>query len=332
MNISRWLLGIAAVGVMLGTAQAADLPVKAPRLAPVAVYSWNGFYAGANAGYGWGDWDASSNYPLFLHNSTITFDDPVHNLIGQGADNNFCSEGAAPYCATKRNVKGVFGGVQAGFNWQTGLFVFGVEGDFQGAALDGKENGVILITNTSSNGCHGKAQGGFPPSPGFPNCQFTFGNQWDLNWFGTVRGRVGVTTNTLGFPSVLFYGTGGFAIGESRAEFTLTQNVFAQSSSGPCSPAFNGAGSGSTCPGSVLIRDKVTNNGWVGGGGIEAALDQRWSVKVEYLYLDLGDHTFSAPNPYCTKCSNITETYKVRENLVRVGVNMKFGGLPIPTP
>jgi hypothetical protein len=46
----------------------------------------------------------------------------------------------------------------------------------------------------------------------------------------------------------------------------------------------------------------------------------------------LGDHTFSAPNPYCTKCSNITETYKVRENLVRVGVNMKFGGLPIPTP
>jgi outer membrane immunogenic protein len=70
---------------------------------------------------------------------------------------------------------GFVGGVQAGYNWQNGPWVFGIEGDFQG------------------NG----ASDTFAP--------WKFSNPW----FGTVRGRAGYALN-----NVLFYGTAGLAFGE----------------------------------------------------------------------------------------------------------------------
>jgi outer membrane immunogenic protein len=74
---------------------------------------------------------------------------------------------------------GFEGGVQAGYNWQTGSFVFGVEGDIQATAADDT----------------------FAP--------WKFSNPW----FGTVRGRLGYA-----FNNILFYGTAGLAFGELRAE------------------------------------------------------------------------------------------------------------------
>jgi outer membrane immunogenic protein len=74
---------------------------------------------------------------------------------------------------------GVLGGVGGGYNWQTGQWVFGVEGDLQ------------------ANG----AEDTFAP--------WKFSNPW----FGTVRGRVGYA-----FNNVLLYGTGGLAFGSLRAE------------------------------------------------------------------------------------------------------------------
>jgi outer membrane immunogenic protein len=72
---------------------------------------------------------------------------------------------------------GFEGGVQAGYNWQNGPWVFGIEGDLQA-------NGA---TDT------------FAP--------WQFSNPW----FGTARGRVGYALN-----NILFYGTGGLAFGELR--------------------------------------------------------------------------------------------------------------------
>jgi outer membrane immunogenic protein len=74
---------------------------------------------------------------------------------------------------------GVFGGLQGGYNWQSGALVFGVEGDLQ---VNGAEDT-------------------FAP--------WKFSNPW----FGTVRGRVGYA-----FNNILFYGTGGLAFGSLRAE------------------------------------------------------------------------------------------------------------------
>ncbi|GMO44073.1 porin family protein [Bradyrhizobium sp. TM233] len=74
---------------------------------------------------------------------------------------------------------GFVGGIQAGYNFQNGPFVFGVEGDIQAAGADDT----------------------FAP--------WKFSNPW----FGTLRGRAGYA-----FSNILFYGTAGLAFGELRAQ------------------------------------------------------------------------------------------------------------------
>lgn len=74
---------------------------------------------------------------------------------------------------------GFLGGVQAGYNFQTADWVFGLEGDLQGSG----------------------AADTFAP--------WKFSNPW----FGTVRGRAGFALN-----NVLFYGTAGLAFGELRGQ------------------------------------------------------------------------------------------------------------------
>jgi outer membrane immunogenic protein len=82
--------------------------------------------------------------------------------------------------------QGFQGGVQAGYNWQSGPLVFGVEGDLQATAADDT----------------------FAP--------WKFSNPW----FGTLRGRAGYAIN-----NILFYGTGGLAFGELRGEtFGLSES------------------------------------------------------------------------------------------------------------
>lgn len=79
--------------------------------------------------------------------------------------------------------RGIFGGVEAGYNWQINQFVYGIEGDL----------------NLSS------ASNVFAP--------FKFSNPW----FGTVRGRAGWA-----FDNILVYGTLGLAVGEVTAQSTIT--------------------------------------------------------------------------------------------------------------
>jgi outer membrane immunogenic protein len=74
---------------------------------------------------------------------------------------------------------GFVGGVQAGYNFQSGPWVFGVEGDIQAAGADDT----------------------FAP--------WKFSNPW----FGTLRGRAGYALS-----NVLFYGTAGLAFGELRSQ------------------------------------------------------------------------------------------------------------------
>src|SRR5947209_1610995 len=109
LGILGWaatMAGAALIAVVAGSAQAADMPLKA-RPAPVPVYSWTGFYGGINGGYGWSD-------------RTITFTpgDPA----SQAAT---CQGGAfGGTCALPASSKlqGGFGGVQAGYNWHLNPF------------------------------------------------------------------------------------------------------------------------------------------------------------------------------------------------------------------
>jgi outer membrane immunogenic protein len=98
---------LCAATVCSGSARAADLPVKAPpNVAVASVYNWTGFYIGGHGGFGWGrkEWT---------------------DLAGP------------PFDAGSHRVDGAVAGGQVGFNYQTGPWVLGVEGQFSWANLDG---------------------------------------------------------------------------------------------------------------------------------------------------------------------------------------------------
>ena len=109
--------------IMAGAANAADLPLKAPRSpAPIAApaFSWTGCYVGANAGYGWGH-----NEVTRTHSQTFFSCCAPPNTQQNDADPGIDPHG------------GIFGG-QVGCNYQfASNWVFGVEGSFAGAHISG---------------------------------------------------------------------------------------------------------------------------------------------------------------------------------------------------
>jgi hypothetical protein len=108
---------------------------------------------------------------------------------------------------------GFIGGAQIGYNWQySPLIVVGLEADFQGA--------LERESNTLASSFGGTASGGNVPPPGFPVSGSTAGAyQTIIDWFGTVRGRIGYVW---GDGGVMTYVTGGLAYGEVKVNGTST--------------------------------------------------------------------------------------------------------------
>jgi len=116
-----------------------------------------------------------------------------------------------------------------------------------------------------------------------------------------VRGRLGFASDRW-----LFYATGGFAYGEARYDLALTGPVFG-----------------------LVVHDSTRKSGWTAGGGVEAAISSLWSVKLEYLYVDLGTRSISAENPFATP-ETIVSSYHIRDHILRLGVNLRFGAVSSP--
>jgi outer membrane immunogenic protein len=205
-------------------------------------------------------------------------------------------------------MNGALGGIQIGYNWQTGRYVFGIETDFDATGQSG---------NQTFNG--GAFLGFGAPAP------VTAVYTEKLSWLGTFRGRVGIASDR-----TLFYATGGLAYGEVKSTGSATISGV---SSLPCTAPFPAI---STCPFGNW-NNSADKTGWTFGGGIEQAFAGNWSVKVEYLYVDLGRvNTAFATLPGCfgapggTLCSPTapgtgTINSKITDNIVRVGINYKFG-------
>ena len=71
------------------------------------------------------------------------------------------------------------------------------------------------------------------------------------------------------------------------------------------------------------FSETTTRVGFAIGGGVEKMLTQNWTIKAEYLYLDFGTHTFLVGTGFDT-------SVRLRDNIVRVGINYKFdGGGPV---
>ncbi len=289
------LAGVALAALGAGaTAMAADLPVKAPVYkAPPIVDLWTGFYVGGNVGYSWGNWNSNSPFTLnFPTGAGVTATTPA----------GFAGAIAADFANTANpNVKGWIGGGQAGYNWLRGQWLFGLEGDLQASGERARLDGGATISFTFADGTH------------FTDA-ILMTNSWKLDWFGTLRGRVGVTVA----ESWLFYATGGLAVGSQN--YSHSQAVTATI----VNP------NGVTASASTLVAgtETTTRPGFAVGAGVEKAIDQHWRIKVEYLYLDFGSHTYLAGiGPGISVVAGpatIDTNVRLRDNIVRVGVNYRF--------
>lgn len=142
---------------------------------------WSGFYVGANAGYAWAQ-------------------DPNIGCVGVDYP---CTSVTFPV----PHAAGAIFGAQAGYNWQVGNFVVGVEGD------------------VSKLFAQGQAQ-----FPGIDTAKGPDRLSSSYDWLGTARARIGLTSG-----SALFYTTGGLAYGRVGHQYvygtgmpsdTQTFNVF----------------------------------------------------------------------------------------------------------
>jgi len=193
--------------------------------------------------------------------------------------------------ASTFSADGFIGGGQIGYNWQMQNWVWGLEADIQGT----DEKGSRLFTCPT-----GVCSAPFGVIAVFPGPAVPATLSQKIDWFGTVRGRAGVLVT----PTVLLYGTGGLAYGEVKTSDAIG-----------LVPA--------------LFSTTSTNVGWTVGAGIEGAIGGNWTAKLEYLYIDLGRAsgsflTTSAAFGGGVITSNFSS--RITDNVLRVGVNYRFGG------
>ena len=216
--------GVAAAALLIApiAAHSADLNrgnYKAPAYSAPVYANWTGFYVGLNAGYGFGksNWDVPTVSP---------------------------------------SPKGILGGLTLGYNYQTGIWLWGIEGDADYSGMKGS------VTCTA----------------GGATCETKD------TWLATARGRIGYA----GWNNWLPYLTGGLAAGDIKATNSATGSA---------------------------TKNKF---GYALGAGVEYALYSNWSVKLEYLYVDLGKMDCGV------SCGAATDNVSFNANLVRAGVNYRF--------
>jgi len=201
--------------------------------------------------------------------------------------------GTVVFTATDHaNLDGVVGGGQFGYNWQMQNWVFGLEADIQGTGEKGTHSYLCPI-------------GTCVPLP--VGIAAVFGTvvseslSQKIDWFGTARGRIGV----LAAPKVLLYATGGLAYGEVDTNATI------------------GAVGGVP---TVFPSASNINVGWTVGAGVEGVIAGNWTARLEYLYVDLGKVSGAFATTIGTTALTSFYSSRITDNIVRVGVNYKFGG------
>jgi outer membrane immunogenic protein len=306
--LRRILLASAGAIALSGPALAADLtrPPPPPVYVPPPPPLWTGFYIGLNAGGTW-----SSNNTV----DTSAIPGPCNTgFPGCAVTPNFSDTSAAlATFSTGQNNGGFIGGGQVGYNYQFGpSWVAGVEADIQGVA---GSTGSATFFRSLAN----------PNFLGFPVLE-TADVSRRLDYLGTLRGRLGWLVT----PTFLIYGTGGLAYGGVNATTSIVQ--FDENEDSTLSPnPFFSTGS--------LNNTRV---GWTAGGGVEWMFAPNWSLKVEYLYYDIGSvsYALSPLTTFGTALSAVDggvfstafahSSTRFNGNIVRAGINYHFNWAPAP--
>lgn len=239
-----------------------------------AGYNWSGAYVGIHGGSAFGDTNVDA---------AITGERRSCLIICFGAWSPYSFPD--PAATQSAAVNGMVGGAVAGYNFQWGRFIIGAEADINASDVASDPAALVSIFG-------GAIQLG------------SFSTK--LDWYGTVRGRLGVDLAD-GF---MVYGTGGLAYG--RVTNTIGYNFLTLSET---------------------FTSSETRKGWTAGGGLEMALfnSNRWRLKTEYLYTDLGRSNFfnqALPGGripfFNTRNNAATANADLQFHTVRVGINLAF--------
>ncbi|WP_170937372.1 MULTISPECIES: outer membrane beta-barrel protein [Rhodomicrobium] len=264
-----------------GFASAADLSLKdTPEPQPNYELSplWAGLHIGAHVGGGWGNSDVTDT---FIYKA-----DPTGN-------NSF-------------DTTGVLAGVQLGYNFQRGNFVYGVEGDLGWMNLSGDETFDLPnpTKGTSKYERDRDITGNYSLSGGF---------------YGDLTARLGYATE-----NSLLYVKGGAAF--LNADFE--RHYEGQN----CSTIRTCGGSRQTSK--FDFDDSDTMLGWTIGVGAEYKLTQALSLKLEYQHFDFGSQSYDYKDTVGFDCgggrcaSELSGTVEtdLTVDAVTVGLNYQLGG------
>jgi outer membrane immunogenic protein len=247
--------GLVSAACLLGPAVAADLPATMVTKAPLPAPALN-----------WTGFYGGVNVGGSWGHQRTSLDDATTG---------------ARLLSNSLGLNGVIGGGQIGYNWQPygSPWVFGLEADIQGSGQ--KADGSLFVAGLTA-----------PGIVALPGDNIAY--QDKLDWFGTLRGRIGWAMGER--SNWLPYITGGLAYGQ-------------------------GTISGSGAAGGVPVAFNNTNTyaGWVLGGGVEWAFWDRWSAKAEYLYIDFGRGPVIPISPTLNLNAG-----RMTDQIGRVGVNYHF--------
>jgi len=273
--MKKLLLGTVALAAlsMIVPAIAADMAVR-PIARPAAYTNWTGCYVGGSVGNSWGHSDGYSS------NAATT------SGIGTG----FTPIRAGVPISNSFDLTGFTGGVYGGCNIQFGVWVVGVEGDWEAINKEGQAfyvNGPSASTIALASGGVGVIRAGA---------------YWSAKerWLATARGRLGYAVDKW-----LFAVTGGAAwmkidSAESHTPGFTTDEIFRTN----------------------LQSD--TRTGWTVGGVVEYMLPYNWTIRSEYLYVQIPSYTTFTPGVAPENFHNVTAG-KLTNNIWRVGLAYKFG-------
>ena len=345
------------------SALAADLapaPRTAVAIAPVS--PWAGFYGGFSVGWNWGDGttvslpQAAAGQPGFVGDSFRgpAFIDAQNRLSSQSTACSFAlfanctatdTAFALPsvgYVGREQEKGGGVITLNAGYNWQFGSFVLGVEGDLSG--MNRRYESAYAGTGTADYQFDYTAVviPGIPPIPDitlFPQTRVTglytqsadFATRSRMSWLTTARVRAGFAAGDF-----LLYATGGLAAGSSTmsAGGTVTETFVEQTRTGTPLGAPTTTSSASSTTTWRGTTGNSTEFGWAVGGGVEWNTGRGFSLKAEYLYYDLGAQTLVATGTTSTVVNGgaavvtTAPTVRIRQNvdgqIFRMGLNFGF--------
>jgi len=265
--MKRVFAAIALAAWPLAGAAAADLslPFKSPA---GPAFNWSGFYVGGNAGGAWGNEQVSQTFnapPPFLAVDAAA--------ISSSASQSFKSGSATA-------------GLQAGYNYQSGNWVFGGEVDVEYLGVRGTNSSNTIFPSTLPGGAAGE-----------PATFFNTSTSVSAGWLFTARPRIGWAVQDW-----LMYATGGLAVGRE----SFSQDI------GLLAPFMESSGFSSA------------RVGWTVGAGVEYAIARNWSIRGEYLHVDLGTaNTSGTTMPFGAGVTQ-TGTVRVTTEIARGGLNYHF--------